>query len=283
MLFKGVDNEQQAVLEAESARVGDALDQGGSGMPYVEANGVHTYYEKHGNGPPAVLLHGAVMVAEGWQPQVGALAKHFTVYVPERRGVGRTPDIDSPWTYFDMALDMAAFMDVLNIRDAVILGFSDGGNIGLILAYSRPDLVSKLVVSGANANASGLGSFGDEVSQMTPSALLEGAPPQVHPWIEVHRRVSPDRGADLIKSIEKMMRMWLDYEISASSLESISVPSMVMAGDHDMIPVAHTVELWSSIPEARLCIVPGVGHFWLQEMPDLANRLVLDFFLGSEA
>ncbi|MBI1816218.1 MAG: alpha/beta fold hydrolase [Deltaproteobacteria bacterium] len=252
-------------------------------MPYVDANRIHTYYEHHGDGPPAVLLHGAAMVAEGWGPQIGAFSKHFTVYVPERRGVGRSADIDRPWTYFEMARDTAAFMDTLKIREAAVIGLSDGGNIGLILAYSRPDLVRKLVVSGANSSADGLGPFKDEVAQMTPEALLATAPPQVQPWIEVHRRVSPDRGADLVRSFAKMRRMWLDYEIPVASLAAIAVPTLVMAGDQDLIPVTHTVEIWSAIPGAQLCIAPGASHFWLQEMSALANGLILDFLLKRVA
>jgi pimeloyl-ACP methyl ester carboxylesterase len=55
-----------------------------------------------------------------------------------------------------------------------------------------------------------------------------------------------------------------------------------MAGDQDMIPVAHTVEIWAAIPGAQLCIMPGASHFWMQEIPDLANRIVLDFLVKSE-
>src|SRR5216683_4584004 len=128
-------------------------------MPYVEAKGIHTYYERHGAGRAAVLLHGAAMVAEGWQPQIETLSKHFTVYVPERRGVGRTPDIDGDWSYVKMAEDTAAFMDGLGIADAAVVGLSDGGIIGLIVAYSRPDLISRLIVSGANYNSDGMGSL----------------------------------------------------------------------------------------------------------------------------
>jgi pimeloyl-ACP methyl ester carboxylesterase len=116
---------------------------------------------------------------------------------------------------------------------------------------------------------------------MTLEVLLTTAPPQVQPWIEMHRRISPDRGADLIRSFAKMQRMSLDYEIPASALASISAPTLVMAGDQDLIPVTHTVEIWSAIARAQLCIAPGASHFWLQEMPDLANRIVLDFLVGQ--
>lgn len=249
---------------------------------FVDANGVHTYYERSGSGPPLVLLHGAAMVAESWRAQVDAFSPHFTVYVPERRGVGRTADVDGEWSYAGMAQDTAAFLDALGIRQAAVVGLSDGGNIGLILAYSRPDLVGQLVVSGANVNAEGLGPLKDEVAGATPEEILAGAPPQVVPWLEVHRRVSPDRGETLLLSFAKMKQMWLDFDVAHADLARVQAHTLVMAGDHDMIPVSHTVEIWQSIPGAQLCIAPGASHFWLQEKPDLANRIILSFLMPTE-
>ncbi|MGH7289262.1 MAG: alpha/beta fold hydrolase [Myxococcota bacterium] len=118
---------------------------------------------------------------------------------------------------------------------------------------------------------------------MTPERLLASQPAQVVPWLEIQKRVSPDRGADLPRSFEKMRRMWLDYEIPALDLARISARTLVMAGDRDMIPVAHTVEIWSAIPGAELCIVPGADHFWLLEKPALAIRTLLAFLLGHRA
>lgn len=223
------------------------------------------------------------MVAEAWQPQVEALSRHFTVYVPERRGVGRTADIDGEWSYAGMAADTAAFLDALKIQNASVVGLSDGANIGLILAYSRPDLVRKLVISGANINPGGLGEFKDALVGMTPEELLSGAPPQVLPWLEIQRRVSPDRGRDLIQSFEKMKRMWLDFEIAPADLARISAPTLVMGGDQDIIPVSHTVEIRAGIPGAKLCIAPDASHFWLSEKSKLANEIILAFLLSPPA
>jgi pimeloyl-ACP methyl ester carboxylesterase len=249
---------------------------------YVDAGGVHTYYETHGSGPPLVLLHGAAMVAEAWRPQIDSFSRHFTVYVPERRGVGRTADIDGEWSYSGMASDTAAFMDALEIRSASVVGLSDGGIIALILASSRPDLVDRLVVSGANINPDGLGAFKDDFARLTPEEILASAPPQVAPWLEVQRQVSPDRGQNLLRSFAKMQRMWLNFEIPPSQLARISAPTLVMAGDHDMIPVSHTVQIREAIPGAKLCIAPDATHFWLEEKPELANRIILDFLLSKD-
>lgn len=106
-----------------------ACSRGGSPAEgaYVDANGVHTWYEKRGSGPALVLLHGLAMVAEARQPQVEALAPDYALYVPERRGVGRTADVPGEWSYEGMAADTAAFMDALGLRDARVVGLSDGG------------------------------------------------------------------------------------------------------------------------------------------------------------
>ena len=65
-----------------------------------------------------------------------------------------------------------------------------------------------------------------------------------------------------------MQRMWVNFEITPADLARISAPTLVMAGDHDMIPVAHTVEIWRLIKHARLCIAPDASHFWLEEKPE---------------
>jgi pimeloyl-ACP methyl ester carboxylesterase len=139
---------------------------------YVDANGVHTYYERCGTGPPLVLLHGAAMGAEGWRSQTSVLQRHFTVYVPERRGARRSIDLVGEWSYASMAADTAAFMDAVKINDAAMVGLGDGGIIALILAYSHPELVSRLVVSGANNNPGGLTAIEEELtSRKQPEQL----------------------------------------------------------------------------------------------------------------
>jgi len=250
---------------------------------YLDVNGVHTYYERYGDGPPVLLLHGAAMVAESWKPQVEALAGRFQVIVPERRGVGRTADIDGPWSYQGMAEDTAAFLRALGLSRVAVIGLSDGGNIGLILAYSHPELVGALIVSGANQNAEALGEFAGQLAQMSAEELIASAPPEVAPWLEVHRAVSPDRGTMLLQTFEKMKRMWLDYALTDEDLARISVPTLVMAGDRDMFSVEHTMRIWAAIPNASLCIAPNATHFWLQTQPALANQVILSFLINPPA
>jgi pimeloyl-ACP methyl ester carboxylesterase len=223
------------------------------------------------------------MVVESWRPLLPALATRYTVYVPERQGVGRTADRPGPLTYEGMAGDMATFMDSQGLKDAVLVGHSDGGIVGLLLAAKRPELVSKLVASGANINPQGMGPMLPAMQAMTSRQFLEEAPPQVTPSLAIHRRVSPDRGASLEATLAKMKAMWLDFDVPKATLGRIRARTLIAAGDRDLITVPHTVEMWSAIPNAELLIVPGSDHFWLTDKPGLFASTVGPFLGWGQA
>src|SRR3954469_18349966 len=93
---------------------------------YVDAAGTRTYYEMNGSGAPLVLLHGGFCTVETLDGLVPALTEHYTVYAPERRGHGRTADVDGPITYTAMAADTIAFLDAVGVAGAQLVGWSDG-------------------------------------------------------------------------------------------------------------------------------------------------------------
>src|SRR5215208_5386867 len=134
-----------ATTEQRSARGGE----------YLEAGGIRTYYETAGAGGPLVLLHGGMCTAETFDGQTPALAGEFRLYVPERRGHGRTPDIEGPITYEMMAADTAAFIDAAGTGAVHLVGWSDGAVVGVLVALHRPELVRKLVVIGQYFNFEG--------------------------------------------------------------------------------------------------------------------------------
>jgi pimeloyl-ACP methyl ester carboxylesterase len=122
---------------------------------YVDAVGVRTYYEAEGVGDPLVLLHGGLCTIEAFGAQTAALAPHYRVVNPERRGHGRTPDVPGPITYDNMTGDTIAFLDAVDVRDAHLVGWSDGAVVALKVALRRPDLVGKLVLIGQGVNHDG--------------------------------------------------------------------------------------------------------------------------------
>ena len=123
---------------------------------YVDILGVNTWYDEEGNGDPLVLLHGGLCTNETWGAQLPVFAERFRVVATERRAHGHTADVPGPLTYADMATDTIGFLDKVVGGPAHLVGWSDGGILGLLVAITRPDLVRKLVVIGANYDANGI-------------------------------------------------------------------------------------------------------------------------------
>jgi pimeloyl-ACP methyl ester carboxylesterase len=123
-------------------------------MPYAAVNGLNMYYEVHGEGPPLLLLHGGSgSIPEKWIP---FFSPRFQVIAMEQMGHGRTADLgDRPFHYHDMAEDTVELMRQLKVESAVVVGYSDGGIIGLDIAIHHPERVTKLAVTGANYRTEG--------------------------------------------------------------------------------------------------------------------------------
>ena len=117
---------------------------------YADIGGVRTWYDRRGHGEPVVLLHGGFTDSRDFTGNLDALAAGFTIFLPERRGHGHTPDVDGPLTVELMAQDTIAFLEQIVGRPARVVGYSAGAIVALHLAVRRPDLVERLVlVSGA--------------------------------------------------------------------------------------------------------------------------------------
>jgi pimeloyl-ACP methyl ester carboxylesterase len=119
---------------------------------HVEINAAHIYYATFGKGEPVVLLHGGLGNSDHWAFQVPELAKQYQVIVIDSRNQGRSTLTKSKakLTYHAMADDVLAVLDQLGIQKAAMIGWSDGGEIGLDLAIHNPNRLSKLFVFGAN-------------------------------------------------------------------------------------------------------------------------------------
>ncbi len=123
---------------------------------YVQIGELKTWYDQDGKGDPLVLLHGGLCTNETWAPQIPEFGEHFRVLAPERQGHGHTPDVDGPLSYERMTAHSIGFLETVVSQPAHLVGWSDGGIIGLMVAISRPDLVRKLVVIGANFDTGGV-------------------------------------------------------------------------------------------------------------------------------
>jgi pimeloyl-ACP methyl ester carboxylesterase len=239
---------------------------------YIELPGVRTWYEVEGQGEPVLLLHGGFVTNETWGAQRADFAANHRVFLPERRAHGHTPDVEGPLSYHGMAQDTIDFLVSVVGTPAHLVGWSDGGIVALLVAIERPELVRKIVVTGANFKpASELG-MAEELDEPTPDA------PEMAMFRSRYEAASPD-GAEhwpvVVGKIAEMIRTQPDILIE--DLGNIGIPTLVLIGDDDFVPLEHTIELYRAIPNSELAVVPGTSHALFMEKPSLVNRIVLDF------
>lgn len=219
----------------------------------------HFYLEK-GAGEPLVLLHGNGASSDYFSGQIDAFAGQYHVYAIDTRGHGRTPRGGMPFTIRQFADDLLGFMDEHQIEKAHLLGFSDGANIAMVFAIQHPDRVDRLILNGANLNATGI-----KRSIQIP--------------IEIGYRIArcfSGKSESAKRNTEMLGLMVNEPNVSPAELVGIRAKTLVIAGTRDMVRVSHTRLIADSIPDARLVFVKG-NHFIANRNPLEFNRAVLDF------
>jgi len=237
---------------------------------YVDVAGVRTYYERHGTGEPLLLLHGGFASAEIFGAMIPALAERFEVFVPERRGNGRTADSAEPFSYDVSMQETLGFMDALGIASAHVVGHSDGANIALLMGIREPDRVRRLVSISGNFGVNG-GDHGPRRPRAVVNSKFAGLQAD-------YRRLSPDGPDHLEAILAKFQSMWTGWEgISLDALATIQAPTLVMAADADFFAIDHTAALYQALPNGQLAIVPNTNHDLIRERADLVDELILQF------
>jgi pimeloyl-ACP methyl ester carboxylesterase len=240
---------------------------------YAPVNDIQMYYAVYGAGEPLILLHGGLGHSDVWGYQIPALAQHFKVIAADSRGHGRSTRSAQPYSYALMASDVVALMDHLKIDKASILGWSDGGIIGIDIAINHPERLNKLFAFGANTNVAGLRPDIDKSPVFNKYIEVAG---------EDYKRLSktPTEYDAFVKQISEMWATQPDYK--PEQLAKISVPVAIADGEHDeAIRQEHDVEMANAIPGAKLVILPGVSHFAFLQKPEEFNKAVLDFLLAK--
>jgi len=244
---------------------------------YIVINDIKVYYEIYGEGEPLLLMHGNGGSINNFMYQIPELSKYFKVIAVDSRGQGRTTDSDKEITYSLMASDMATLIDKLNLGSVNVLGWSDGGINGLELAYAYPDKVQKLITFGANYTHVNFIAKDDRIVMDKDDPIFI----QVKPLREYYKTSferlcpNPERLPIIKKKLNTLMEKYPNFSIE--QLRTIKTPTLIVAGDHDLIDTKHTVTLFESLPNSQLFLVPGASHLSLAEQPELVNSVVIKF------
>jgi pimeloyl-ACP methyl ester carboxylesterase len=239
---------------------------------YVQLGAVKTWYDERGSGDPLVLMHGGLVDSRFFEPNLGALAEWFRVYTPERRGHGHTPDVPGPITYQLMAHDTIAFLETVVGEPADLVGHSDGAFTAMLVAMQRPELVKRIVLISGGFNKKGEAAPDMEWNVDELARFLAPAYGEVSPDGEEHFKVVATKIGEMAA---------VEPNLEASDLAKVTVRTLVMFSDDDLMTMAHAVEMYEALPNAELAVVPGTSHFLTQEKPDLVNELVLDFLTND--
>src|SRR6202142_94502 len=185
----------------------------------AEANGIKIHYAIYGQGSPVIFLHGGLANTDYWGNQVPAVAAHHTVILMDSRGHGRTTRDARPYGYDLMADDVIALTDGLKIRKADIVGWSDGGIIGLDLAMRYADRVGKIFAFGANTKTSGV--IDGVEKNPTFAAYIERAGGEY--------RVYSATPKDYDAFVEQISNMWADQpNWTDAQLKAIKSPVLIV-------------------------------------------------------
>ena len=222
----------------------------------VQSMDIQLHATEYGSGETLILLHGNGEDSSFCAGQIPLLARRFRVIALDTRGHGASPRGTAPFTLEQFADDLADFMNNWSIGAAHLLGFSDGANIAMIFALRWPQRVKSLVLAGGNLFPEGLT---DEVRTEDEAA-----------W-QIALREGDERTLELLR----LMRD--EPHIDPVRLAELDIPTLVVAGTHDMICEEHTRLIAESIPGAQLRFIEG-SHFVAAEDPAAFNRLLDEFY-----
>ena len=236
---------------------------------YAPVNGIQMYYAVFGTGDPILLIHGGLGHADIWASQVATMSKTHKVIVADSRGHGRSTRTEQPYGYDLMASDYLALLDYLKIDKTALVGWSDGGIIGIDIALHHPERLTRLFAQAANVTTDGV-----DPGVMTNKTFAAYIDRSGRDYKKMSK--TPDQYDAFVAQISHMWESEPSW--TKEQLGKITTPTAIVAGDHDeAIKREHTEYMASVIPGAKLIILPNASHFAMLQAPDEYSQAALDF------
>ncbi|MER9459766.1 MULTISPECIES: alpha/beta hydrolase [unclassified Mesorhizobium] len=236
---------------------------------YAPVNGIQMYYAVFGAGDPILLIHGGLGHGDIWASQVATMSKTHKVIIADSRGHGRSTRTEQAYGYDLMASDYLALLDYLKIDKTALVGWSDGGIIGIDIALHHPERLTRLFAQAANVTTDGVDP--GVLTNKTFAAYIDRSGRD-------YKRLSktPDQYDAFVAQISHMWES--EPAWTKEQLGKITTPTAIVAGDHDeAIKREHTEYMASVIPGAKLIILPNASHFAMLQAPDEYSQAALDF------
>lgn len=259
---KSYSGKKSLFLDSSNAESTPKFGSNKEAGKFMDVNGVQLYYEVCGKGEPLLLIHGNNSSMASFNKQIDVLGEKYMVIGLDSRGQGMSTSDDTKLTYELMAEDVNTFLDKMNIKNVNILGWSDGGNIAVLLGMNHPDKVNKMAIMGTVL-------YNNETSVF----------PEINKLLNEQVKMMKKNGVQE-NNMDYRLKILLLTEpnINPDSLKKIKAPTLVMAGEHDVMPEKHTKLIAEKIPNSKLLIFKGGDHEAPAKISEKFNKAVLDFF-----
>jgi len=241
-----------------------------SGM--ADVNDIKMYYAEYGEGDPILFIHGGLGNADVWGHQVADFAKDHLVIVADSRGHGRSTRSQQPFGYDLMTSDYVALLDYLKIGKVTLVGWSDGGIIGIDMAMKHPEKLTRVIAQAANVTTDGV-----EADVMTNKTFND----YINVAGEYYKKLSPTPN-EYDAFVTQISEMWATQPAwTAADLGKITVPVTLAIGDHDeAVKLDHTELMAKEIPGAKLVILKDASHFAMLQDPEGYDTMIRNAMAG---
>jgi pimeloyl-ACP methyl ester carboxylesterase len=234
---------------------------------YATVNGIQMYYETYGQGAPMVLVHGNGGSVASMANQIEYFKNRYKIIVADSRAQGKSSDTKNRLTYEQITDDWAALLDQLHIDSAYFIGWSDGGIESLLMAIRHPNKVKMMAIMGANLQPDSSAVYGWAVRWVKNVDSITD--------VMIAKKDTAYNYAQAKKLFDLLGKQ---PHIPLADVQKIQAPTIVMAGDKDVITLPHTLQIYQNLQKAWLCIFPGGTHMMPETAPDLFNSTVERFF-----
>jgi len=241
-----------------------------SGM--ADVNDIKMYYAEYGAGDPILFIHGGLGNADIWGHQVADFSKDHLVIVADSRGHGRSTRSQQPFGYDLMTADYVALLDYLKIDKVTLVGWSDGGIIGIDMATKHPEKLTRVIAQAANVTTDGVKP--DVMSNKTFNDYINVAG-------DYYKKLSPTPN-EYDAFVNQISQMWATQPAwTAADLGKITVPVTLAIGDHDeAVKLDHTQMMAKEIPGAKLVILKDASHFAMLQDPEGYDAMIRNAMAG---
>lgn len=232
---------------------------------YLENRGFKMYYEVYGKGAPLLIIHGNGGSISNFEKQIPYFSSKYKVILADSRAHGKSIDLADSLSYEQLADDLNGLLEALHIDSSYVIGWSDGGIEGLLLAIRHPEKVKKLAVTGAN---------------LIPDPILS-----TDPWVvaSVLQEIDSIKALPITNETKQSLKLRNllvnEPHITHEALQKIACPTLVIGGDQDVIRPRHTLEIAENIRQSNLWILPNSGHATPYIYSTLFNKTVQAFFV----